>query len=76
MVGREQHDGAGDTSHERVSDAQRRGAHRNNVVAKRADRHGPGDRYTEIHHDGPSCRIEERMSEAANGNSEKDEYNE
>jgi hypothetical protein len=72
--GRNQPNGAGASSNERVSDAQYSSTRRCNVVEEGAGHHGPNDRHTKIHHDGP--RVEERVSEAANSKSEQDEDNE
>jgi hypothetical protein len=73
VVGRKQPNGPRDSSNERISDAQYRSAGRCNVVEERAGHHGPNDRHTKIHHDGHPCRVEERMSEAADSKSKQDE---
>ena len=76
MGGRNQPNGAGGSSNERVSDAQYSSARRCDVVEEGAGHHGPNDRHAKIHHDGPPCRVEERVSEAANSKSEQDEDDE
>lgn len=76
VVGRKQRDGPGDSSNERVSDAQYSSARRCNVVEERTGRHSPNDGHTKIDHDGPRWRFEQRTSEAANSQSEQDEDDE
>lgn len=76
MAGGEQHDGPRKGSNERISDTQPRRSRRGNVVEERAGHHGPNDRRTKIYHDQPARRVEERLSDAANGNSEQYEDNE